>query len=173
VNALKDARVKLRRANKALARTKPGSAGRAKARARLTRIHARVAHLRAVQSHRISHWLATNLTRLCVEDLNVAGMARLRTLARAVADARLGDLLRRVAYEAAWYGCELHVADRWYPSSKTCSGCGHMKDTLLLSERRYRCEHCGHALDRDRNAAVNLARWPDHCTETPPLPAAA
>ena len=134
------AQTKLRRANKALARTKPGSGGRAKARARLTKVHARIAHLRRDLAHRISHWLTTNLTRLTVEDLNVAGMGRLRTLARAIADAGLGDLLRQVAYKAAWYGCELHVADRWYPSSKTCSNCGHVKTSLGLDERTYRCE---------------------------------
>ena len=166
VNALREAQVQLRRANKALARTKPGSKGRAKARVRLTRLHARIAHLRRDLAHRISSWLATNLVRLTVEDLNVAGMARLRALARSVADAGLGDLLRQVAYKAAWYGCELHVADRWYPSSKTCSACGHIKDRLLLSERTYQCDHCGQRVDRDHNAAVNLARWPDH--ESPP-----
>jgi putative transposase len=169
VNALLHAQQRLRRANKALARTKPGSTGRAKARVRLTRVHARIAHLRRDLAHRISHWLATNLVRLTVEDLNVAGMARLRTLARAVADAGLGDLLRQIAYKTAWYGCELHVADRWYPSSKTCSACGHVKGQLLLSERAYQCDDCGQRTDRDRNAAINLARWPDQHSSSPPL----
>ena len=173
VNSLRDAQTKLRRANKGLARTKPGSGGRTKARARLTKVHARIAHLRRDLAHRISHWLTTNLVQLAVEDLNVAGMGRLRTLARAIADAGLGDLLRQIAYKAPWYGCELHVADRWYPSSKTCSHCGHVKTTLLLSERAYRCETCGHEADRDLNAAINLARWPDQHTTPPPHRAAA
>ena len=131
------------------------------------------AHLRRALAHRISHWLTTNLVRLTVEDLNVAGMGRLRTLARAIADAGLGHLLRQVAYKAPWYGCELHVADRWYPSSKTCSNCGHVKATLLLSERTYHCGICTHTIDRDLNAAINLARWPDQHTNTPPLRTAA
>jgi putative transposase len=77
-----------------------------------------------------------------------------------------------LAYKARWYGCDLAVADRWYPSSKTCSGCGHIKTSLGLAERTYRCEHYGLVIDRDVNAAVNLARWPDHQT-SPPLTAAA
>jgi hypothetical protein len=85
---------------------------------------------------------------------------------------RMGDLGRMLAYKARWYGCDLVVADRWYPSSKTCSGCGHVKDRLDLAERIYRCGRCGSVLDRDVNAAVNLARWPDHHT-SPPLLAVA
>ena len=169
VNALRNAQQRVRRANKALTRTKPGSRGHAKARARLTQVHARIAHLRRDLAHRISHWLATNLVRLTVEDLHVAGMVRLRTLARAVADAGLGHLLHLIAYKTAWYGCELHISDRWYPSSKTCSTCGHVKDHLLLSERSYMCDRCGQRTDRDHNAAVNLARWPDR----EPMPAVA
>lgn len=172
VKALQRAQASLRRANKALARTKPGSAGRRKATGRLTRIHARVAHLRAETTHQLSHWASTTLTRLTVEDLNVAGMTRLRTLARAVADAGMADLGRTLGYKARWYGCELIIADRWFASSKTCSGCGHVKAELDLSERSYRCETCGLVLDPDVNAAIDLARWPD-TQHAPPQPAAA
>lgn len=175
VNALRTAQVKLRRANKTLSRTKPGSVGRAKAVARLQRFHARIARLRRHLAHDITTWLVTNCDRLVVEDLNVAGMGRLRTLARAIADAGLGDLRRRLEYKAEWYGVELVVAGRWFPSSKTCSSCGEVKDTLALCERTYHCEACGLEFDRDLNAAVNLARWPDRHADTgpPPVPAAA
>ena len=89
----------------------------------------------------------------------MAGMTRLRSLARAVSDQGMGNLLKHIEYKAAWYGTRLHTADRWYPSSKTCSGCGQVKETLKLSERVYHCEDCRLSIDRDLNAAVNLARW--------------
>jgi putative transposase len=160
VKSLQHAQSRLRKANQALARTKPGSAGRRAARARLTRLHARVGNLRSAAAHRLSKQLATGLTSLTVEDLNVAGMIRNHSLARALSDAGLADLGRLLAYKASWYGCQITQADRWYPSSKTCSGCGQVKPDLTLSDRAYRCGSCGLELDRDVNAAINLARWP-------------
>ncbi|MGI9033704.1 MAG: RNA-guided endonuclease InsQ/TnpB family protein [Acidimicrobiales bacterium] len=103
---------------------------------------------------------------MVVEDLNVAGMTASAKgsghrrgkagLNRAVLDASPAELRRQLAYKATWYGGRLVVADRWYPSSKTCSGCGRRKPSLPLSERTYRCE-CGLVIDRDLNAARNLA----------------
>jgi putative transposase len=109
--------------------------------------------------HDITSWLVSNCDRLVIEDLNVTGMMRLRALAKALSDAGFGDVRRLFTYKASWYGCDLVVADRWFASSKTCSTCGHVKDTLSLSERMYHCDMCGLVLDRDVNAAVNLARW--------------
>ena len=172
VKALQHAQTSLRRANKTLARSKEGSTGRRRAKDRLTRIHARVAYLRAEVAHQLSFWCATRLSRLTIEDLNIAGMTQLRTLARAVADAGMGDLGRLLQYKARWYGLELAVADRWFASSKTCSACGRVKKTLSLSQRTYRCDGldgCGLVLDRDVNAAVNLARWPDTHTAAVPM----
>jgi putative transposase len=143
-----------------------GSNGRKAARARLVKVHARVANIRAATAHELSTWCARHLTRLTVEDPNVAGMVQLRTLARAVSDAGMGELARMITYKAGWYGLQVSVADRWFPSSKTCSGCGNVKTDLTLSDRTYRCEPCGLVIDRDINAAVNLARWPDSNTST-------
>jgi putative transposase len=168
VNALQHAQKALRRANKTYSRTKIGSNGRRKAAQRLGRIHARVAHLRANLAHQLSHELATTLTRLTVEDLNVAGMVQLWPLARHIADAGLGDLGRVLEYKARWYGLELVVADRWFPSSKTCSGCGTVKADLTLTDRTYTCA-CGLVLDRDVNAAINLARWTPVNPASPPV----
>lgn len=120
VRALNRAQARLKRANQTLARTKPGSAGRARAKARLNRIHARIAWIRQHQHHQLSHWAATTLSSLTVEDLNVAGMSQLRSIARHLADASIGDLGRMLSYKAGWYGCDLVEADRWFPSSKTC-----------------------------------------------------
>jgi putative transposase len=170
VKALQHALAQLRRANQARARTKPGSRGRRRTTARLRDLHARVAHLRGAQHHALSKKLATGLTRLTVEDLNVAGMVTNRSLARAISDAGLGTLHRQLQYKAAWYGIEIVEAEWWYPSSKTCSGCGHVKDGLTLAERVYRCDACGLELDRDVNAAINLARWPDQHRPQPAQP---
>ena len=85
-----------------------------------------------------------------------------RGLNRALADAGLGELRRQLGYKTTWYGCQLLVAGRWYPSSKTCSSCGAVKAKLALHERTYHCDACGLAIDRDRNAAINLARLSEH-----------
>lgn len=173
VKALRRAELQLRRANQALSRTKKGSAGRAKARARLAKLHARVARQRSHVAHQASYDLATLCRMVCVEDLNIAGMTRNRSLAKSVADAAMGELGRRLAYKANWYGAELHLADRWYASSKTCSACGHVKEKLYLHERIYVCEDCGVEIDRDLNAAINLARWSTRQQQLPPLQEAA
>jgi putative transposase len=93
-------------------------------------------------------------------------LVQLRSLARAVADAGMADLARMITYKAAWYGLQVTEADRWFPSSKTCSSCGNLKTGLTLADRTYRCQPCGLVIDRDINAAVNLARWPDRHTTT-------
>ncbi|WFE21646.1 IS607 family element RNA-guided endonuclease TnpB [Solwaraspora sp. WMMD937] len=128
-----------------------------RAASRLGRAHARVAHLRRDGLHKLTTRLATTYGTVVVEDLNVTGMLRNRRLARHVADAGFAEIRRQLAYKTGWNGGRLVVADRWYPSSKTCSGCGTVKTKLALSEREYRCEACGLIIDRDRNAAVNLA----------------
>jgi putative transposase len=92
-----------------------------------------------------------------VEDLHVAGMTRNRRLARHIAGVGLAELRRQIEYKAGWAGVRVHVADRWYPSSKTCSGCGVVKAKLRLSERTFRCDACDLVCDRDLNAARNLA----------------
>ena len=83
-------------------------------------------------------------------------------LARAIGDAAWGELARQLGYKAAWFGAELVVCDRWFASTKTCFRCGTVKQQMELVERIYRCDGCGLALDRDRNAAANLAAWAEH-----------
>ncbi len=167
VKALQQAQARLKLANQAYSRTKKGSNGRAKAARRLGKIHARVAHLRRNQLHQITTQLARGHTSVTVEDLNAAGMLANRRLARVVSDAAFGEFRRQLEYKAAWYGTELVVADRWFPSSKTCSGCGTIDGELALADRVYHCSSCGLVLDRDVNAAINLARY----TAPPPKPA--
>jgi len=128
-----------------------------RAAARLGRAHARVANLRRDGLHKLTTRLTREYGTVVVEDLNVAGMLANRRLARHIADTGFAEIRRQLAYKTTWNGGRLLVADRWYPSSKTCSGCGTVKTKLALSEREYTCEACGLVIDRDRNAALNLA----------------
>ncbi|MEV0158251.1 IS607 family element RNA-guided endonuclease TnpB [Micromonospora sp. NPDC050686] len=128
-----------------------------RASARLGRVHARVANLRRDGLHKLTTGLTREHGTIVVEDLNVAGMLANRRLARHIADAGFAELRRQLVYKSQWNGGRLVVADRWYPSSKTCSGCGTVKTKLALSEREYHCQACGLILDRDLNAARNLA----------------
>jgi putative transposase len=108
--------------------------------------------------HQLSSELARTKRVIVLEDLHVPGMQRNKHLALSVSDAGMGELRRQLAYKSAWYGATLVTADRFFPSSKLCSGCGTIKDTLALSERVYDCDVCGLSLDRDKNAAINLHR---------------
>jgi putative transposase len=117
-----------------------------------------VANVRADALHKATSDLASRYETVVAEDLNVAGMVRNRRLARAISDAGLGQARRMLAYKTTWNGGTLVTAGRFYPSSKTCSGCGTVKAKLALSERTYACDVCGLVLDRDVNAAANLLK---------------
>jgi len=156
--ALRSSLRKLRRASRAHSRKAKGSANRRKSAARLARIHARVANVRADALHKATSGLASRYETVVTEDLNVAGMTRNRRLARAIADQGFGQARRMLGYKTTWNGGHLTVVGRFYPSSKTCSGCGAVKTKLALSERTYVCTACGLVLDRDVNAAVNLLK---------------
>ena len=147
---------KLKRAQKALSRKTMGSKRRAKARAKVARLHARVANQRQDAIHKVTTMIARTYSTVCIEDLNVAGMVKNHHLAKAVSDAAFGEFRRQLEYKTARTGARLHVVDRWYPSSKTCSKCGTVKAKLSLAERVYRCDGCGLVMDRDLNAALNI-----------------
>ncbi|MBO2459019.1 IS607 family element RNA-guided endonuclease TnpB [Actinomadura violacea] len=154
--ALRAALRRLQQLGKAHPRTRPGSANRAKAAGRLAQCHARVAAVRADALHKATSGLAARYETVVVEDLNVTGMLANRRLARAVSDQGFATARRMLEYKAGWNGGRMVVADRWFPSSKTCSGCGGRKPSLSLSERTFRCGACGLTLSRDVNAAINL-----------------
>ena len=147
---------RLKRAQKALSRKTVGSKRRAKARAKVARIHAHVANQRIDAIHKATTWHTGTYSDICIEDLNAAGMAKNHHLAKAVSDASFGEFRRQLEYKTARSGAALRVIDRWYPSSKTCSECGAGKAKLSLSERVYRCDACGLSIDRDLNAAINI-----------------
>jgi putative transposase len=152
---------RLRRLQRELARRKPGSRRRTHSGRRLARTHARVAHVRHDALHKLTTSLATDFGVVVVEQLHVAGLLRNRRLARAIIDSGMTKLRRQLTYKSTWYGSRLVVADRFYPSSKTCSGCGWVKAKLTLSERTFCCKACGPWIDRDLNAARNLANLID------------
>lgn len=127
-----------------------------KARAQVVRLCARVANLRSDALNKTTAMLAHTYADISIEDLNVAGMVGNHRLAQSVQDASFYEFRRQLTYKAARAGARLHVIDRWYPSSKTCSNCGMVKTKLSLSERVYHCEECGLAIDRDVNAAINI-----------------
>jgi transposase len=158
---------RLRRINRQLARQRgprapdgtlrPPSAGWRTTQRELTRRHARVANLRAEALHQLTTGLAAEYGTVVVERLNVAGMVRNRRLARAIADSGMGQIRRLLGYKCRWAGGRLVEADTFFASSKTCSGCGTVKAKLSLAERTFRCQACGLEVDRDVNAARNLA----------------
>jgi putative transposase len=173
VKALQHAQGRLKLANQSYSRTKKDSGGRKKAAARLGKMHARITALRNNLLHNITTALARGYTFITIEDLNVAGMLQLRALARHVSDAAFGQFRRQLEYKGPWYGTEVVVADRWFPSSKTCSRCGTINANLRLADRVFDCGACALVIDRDVNAAVNLASYTPPPPKTSPLPAAA
>lgn len=161
----------LARYQRQMARKQRGSANRRKAKAKVARAHRKIRHARADFLHKTSTRLVRENDVIAIEDLNVAGMSRSAKgtidqpgrnvrakagLNRAVMDAALGEFRRQLEYKAARAGKVVVVIDRWYPSSKTCSACGHLLNDLKLSVRHWKCPDCGTRHDRDHNAAKNI-----------------
>lgn len=163
---------RLKRAQRALSRTQPGSRRRERAQRRVARLHALVAQRRATWLHHISKRLTTSFATIVIEDLDVVNMTRSARgtrenpgrnvrakagLNRSILDVAPGEFARQLDYKASWYGSKVHRVDRWFPSSKTCSVCGWQNPSLTLAERLFKCDHCGTVIDRDINAARNIA----------------
>ena len=153
--ALKQALAKLKRLQRVVSRRQKGSANRQKAVRQLAKAHVRVSNIRKDALHQATTWLAKTKSAIVLENLNVSGMMKNRHLAQAIADVGMYEFRRQLQYKGAWYGCEVFLADRFFPSSKRCSRCGSEKE-ISLAERVYRCEGCGQVMDRDLNAAINL-----------------
>jgi putative transposase len=124
----------------------------------LARLHRRIKYTRLDFLHKLTTRLTRTKSVIVVEDLAVKNMLKNRKLSRAISDVGWGEFRRQLEYKTEWYGSRLVVANRFFPSSKTCSSCSAVKETLPLSEREFVCEACGVVLDRDLNAALNLAR---------------
>ncbi len=145
-----------RRLNKSLSRKKKGSANWKKAKEKLARLHYRIANIRRDAHHKLTTSIVERFGKIALEDLNVKGMVKWRNLARSVMDQSFYEVRRQLEYKAKLYGVEMGVADRWYPSTKTWSDCGAVKDYMSLKERQHDCDDCGLSIDRDLNSAINL-----------------
>jgi putative transposase len=147
---------RLKKQQRILSRREKGSGRWHKQRKKVAVIHRRIRDARSHFLHNISSHLVKNYGTICIEDLNVSGMVRNRSLARAISDAGFRMLRQQLEYKSEWYGRELKTVSRWEPTSKTCSHCGHKKDKLPLSVRLWTCPKCGSEHDRDVNAAINI-----------------
>ncbi|SFB45752.1 RNA-guided endonuclease TnpB family protein [Azotobacter beijerinckii] len=147
---------RLAKAQRALCRKQRGSKNRAKARQKVARLHAKIADTRLDGLHQLSRRLIDENQVVCVESLAVKNLIRNRALSKSIADAGWGELVRQLEYKAAWAGRQLVRLDRWFPSSKRCSCCGHTLASLPLKVRDWTCPACATEHDRDLNAAVNI-----------------
>ena len=175
--ALDKGQKKLRRLQRKLARQQKGSHNREKTRRQVARLHYRIANIRRDSLHKATSDIVAKTKpdterpqAVVLEHLHVSGMLQNHCLARAIADVGMYEFGRQMEYKAAWSGTEVIQADRWYPSSKRCSGCGEVKGELDLSEREYECDCCGLVIDRDLNAARNLAQLAPTVSSTERVP---
>lgn len=143
-------------AQRDLARKKKGSNNRAKARKRVARIHAKIADKRKDFLHKLSTRLIRENQAIAVETLSVKNMLKNKNLSRAISDAGWGMFVEMLEYKSDWYGRDLVKIDRWFPSTKTCSNCSRVAETIPLSTREWICDGCKMSHDRDINAAINI-----------------
>lgn len=164
---LKKAKTKLaklqwRNRNKQLGNRKKGiraSSNASKFYIEQAKIHAKVANQRHDYLQKTTTEISCKYAHIKIEDLNVSGMIANRKLSAAISDLGFYEFRRQLEYKAAIYGTTVELVDRWFPSSKTCSNCGCIKEKLSLSERIFECSDCGLVIDRDLNAAINLSRY--------------
>jgi putative transposase len=157
---------KIKKIQREVSRKQKKSNNRKKAVRKLQRAYKHVEDIRTDAIHKTTIWLARNKSVIVVEDLNVSGMLKNHCLSKAISDVGMGEFRRQLEYKTLWNGSKLIVADRFYPSSKTCSVCGYVKNDLKLSDRMFICDNCHSQIDRDYNASVNLERLAVSCTES-------
>jgi len=150
----------LKRASRQHSKKKQGSNNRKKAHKRLAKLHMRIANIRKDARHKVTSQIVAKTKSheerasiIVLEDLNVKGMLKNKKLSRAISDVGLGEVKRQLTYKAKYAGIEIKQVSRWFPSSKTCSSCGNVKEELGLEERVYVCAECGYVAARDYNAA--------------------
>jgi len=153
---LTKAEKRLKRLQRKLSRCKKGSKGREKARQAVARQHEKVANQRRDFQNKLSRKLVDENRYIAVEDLNVKGMLANHSLAKHIADASWSEFLRQLGYKGTWYGCEIGVLEKFFPSSKRCHVCGYINQELTLSVRHWECPECLTNHDRDENAAKNI-----------------
>ena len=147
---------KMRRLQRCLSRRTKGSARWRRQRLKVARLHARIANGRKDHLDKLTTSLIRRFDVLCLEDLDIKAMLGKSALARPILDVGMGTFRRMLTYKCRWYGKELQLVDRYFPSTKKCSECGGVAETMPLNVREWRCHHCGAFHDRDLNAAKNI-----------------
>lgn len=154
--ALKSRERRLKRLQRQLAKKQKGSKNREKARQWLAKQYYNITNIRQDVTHKLTSSLVLRFGVINIEDLHVNGMLKNHSLAKHIADANFGEIRRQLVYKSILHGNRLNLIDRFFPSSKQCSGCGDIKKDLNLTNRTYLCVRCGMSIDRDLNAAINL-----------------
>ena len=155
-NTFRKHETKLAKLQRRLAKKQKGSANRKKARLKVAKLHAKIADSRKDFLHKLSTRLINENQVIAIETLAVSNMQKNHSLAKSIADASWSEFVRQLEYKSLWYGRELVGIDRWYPSSKRCSDCGHTVAKMPLNVREWTCPECGTVHDRDINAARNV-----------------
>jgi len=161
---------KLRKLQRKHSKTKKGGKNRKKLKIKIAKINRKITRQKEHYYHQITNLLLNDNQVIVVETLNVKGMMEEKKLSRHISDVSWGLLIQMLEYKANWYGRNLIKINRWFPSSKTCSGCGNIKEILLLSERTYKCQSCNLEIDRDVNAAKNILKEGISGTKMPEVP---
>jgi putative transposase len=157
---------KIKRLHRRVSRRKKGGKNRKKAVQQLRKQYRKVHNQRQNTLHQVTTRLAKTKRTIVIENLNVAGMLKNHRLSLAIGDVGWYEFRRQLTYKAAWYGCRIILADRSSPSSRTCSACGWYDANLTLADRTFHCQACGLVLDRDLNAAINLAQLAGSSSDT-------
>ena len=152
----KNQEYKLKKLQQQLSKKQEGSNNRNKIRIKIAKVHEKITNQRNAYLHQITSKLVNENQVICIEDLNVKGMMSNHKLAKSISDLSFYEFRRQLEYKCRWYGRDLVIIDRFYPSSKTCHNCGYIYKDLKLSEREWICTHCKSLIDRDYNAAQNI-----------------
>ena len=147
---------KLKKLQRQLSKKQNGSNNRNKLKIKLAKVHEKIRNQRLNYLHQITSKIVNENQIICIEDLNVNGMMQNHKLAKSIQELSLFEFRRQLEYKCRWYGRQLIIIDRFYPSSKTCHNCGYIYKGLRLSEREWVCPHCKSLIDRDYNASLNI-----------------
>lgn len=156
---LKNNLKRLKRLQRKLTRKQKGSNNRKRMQIEIAKKHYRVTNIRKNSIHKATSEIIKKYDKIVIENLKPKNMVKNKNLSQSIMDVSFGEISSQLAYKALWYGKELVKADQWFASSKICCSCGHKKEELKLSERVYKCDNCGLEIDRDLNAAKNLANY--------------
>jgi putative transposase len=156
---LRKSEKKLKKAQRVLSRRIKGSNRRDKARHKVAIIYEQITNQRNDFLHKLSHQLVSENQAIFAEDLNVKGILTNHRLAKSVSDASWSEFMRQIKYKSEWNGVCFKQIDRFFPSSKRCNNCGWINESLVLSDRKWKCKECGQIVDRDHNAAKNILQF--------------